>query len=120
MATPRFVPWDLPGRCTRCKSGTVDIDYVIQQQGVTIFSPRLKGGERFIAFDKIANFPEQAFMRIRARNKVLNIPFRREGMMHVAREEQVAENFDHQYYNQIPLPPNQQPPNTYYNLEIPQ
>lgn len=117
MATPRFVPWDLPGRCSRCKSCSVEIDYIIQDQGVSIFSPRLKGGERFIAFDKITKFGEHGFIRIRARNKVLNIPFKRDEMMHVAREETV-ENFDHQYFNQIPMPQKQ---SQYYNLEnIPQ
>lgn len=122
LATPRFVPWDLPGRCTRCKSGTVEIDYIIQEQGVTIFSARLKGGERFIAFDKIAKFGDQAFMRIRARNKILNIPFKRpDMMMNVAREE-IVDNYDHQYFNQIPMPPNKPQGNGhYYDLSnIPQ
>jgi hypothetical protein len=121
LATPRFVPWDLPGRCSRCKSGTVEIDYVIQDQGVSIFSPRLKSGEKFIAFDKVAQFGDQAFMRIRARNKVLNIPFKRPEMMQVAREE-IVNNYDHQYYNQIPLPPKPaQGQNRYFDLgDIPQ
>jgi hypothetical protein len=67
----------LPGRCTRCKSSTIEIDYIIQQQGISIFSPRLKGGERFIAFDKEMEFNERGFLRMRARNKVLNLPLLR-------------------------------------------
>jgi len=75
--TPRFIPWDLPGRCTRCKSATVEIDYVIQPQGVSIFSSRLTGGERFVGYDKMLAFPENAFIRLKARNRVMNLPLMR-------------------------------------------
>lgn len=74
--TPRFIPWDLPGRCTRCKSGTVEIDYIIQNQGVSIYSSRLKGGERFVSFDKPVEFNEYGYIRIKSRNKILNLPLR--------------------------------------------
>lgn len=76
----------MPGRCTRCKSSTVEIDYVIQQHGVSIFSPRLKGGERFIAFDKPLEFKDKAFLRLRARNKVLNLPIQRSDISRIAGE----------------------------------
>lgn len=85
--TPRFIPWDLPGRCTRCKSGTVEIDYIIQPQGVSIFSSRLKGGERFLAFDKQVDIPDRAVMRIKARNKVLNLPLKRHELVAVKEEK---------------------------------
>lgn len=98
MLTPRFIPWDLPGRCTRCKSGTVEIDYIIQPQGVSIFSSRLKGGERFLAFDKQVDIPDRAVMRIKARNKVLNLPLKRPELDAVKEEgPRIPEYF-------IPLP----------------
>lgn len=78
----------MPGRCTRCKSSTVEIDYVIQQHGVSIFSPRLKGGERFIVFDKPIEFTDKAFLRLRARNKVLNLPIQRQEFSRIAGENQ--------------------------------
>ena len=55
----------------------MEIDYVIQPNGVSIFCPRLKDGERFIGFDKPAEFGANAILRLRARNKVLNLPLLR-------------------------------------------
>lgn len=56
----------------------MEIDYIIQSQGVSLFSPRLKGGERYVAFDKPETFGPSSMIRIRARNKLLNIPVHRE------------------------------------------
>ena len=54
LKTPRFVPWDQPGRCSSCRSGSVELDYFIQAEGVTIFSSRLKSdGKSFVPFDEI-------------------------------------------------------------------
>jgi hypothetical protein len=55
----------------------VEVDYVIQPQGVSVFSPRLNGGERFVGFDKKMPFHDRAYMRIKARSKVLNLPLKR-------------------------------------------
>ena len=52
LKTPRFVPWDQPGRCSTCRSGTVELDYVIQPEGVTLFSNRLKS-DTWVPFDEI-------------------------------------------------------------------
>ena len=90
LTTPRFIPWDLPGRCTRCKSSTVEIDYVIQPNGVSIFSTRLKDGERFIAFDKSAEFGERALLRLRARNKILDLPLQRSDLERLKAEDNAA------------------------------
>ncbi|KAL3078628.1 hypothetical protein niasHT_035111 [Heterodera trifolii] len=77
LQTPRFVPWDQPGRCSICRSGTVELDYIIQPEGVTIFSNRLKtDGENFVPFDTIVDFADRAKFRIRARNKVFTLPLR--------------------------------------------
>uniref|UniRef100_A0A914H7L5 Uncharacterized protein n=1 Tax=Globodera rostochiensis TaxID=31243 RepID=A0A914H7L5_GLORO len=77
LKTPRLVPWDQPGRCSRCRSGTVELDYFIQAEGVTVFSTRLKnGGENFVPFDEIVDFGDNAKFRIRSRNKVFTLPLR--------------------------------------------
>ena len=103
--TPRFIPWDLPGRCTRCKSSTVEIDYVIQPQGVSIFSPRLKGGERFIGFDKSGPFGNTAYMRIKARNKVMNLPLKRPELAAIP---ETSNDYDWMSFNKHQVePPNQ-------------
>uniref|UniRef100_A0A914HAF5 Integrase catalytic domain-containing protein n=1 Tax=Globodera rostochiensis TaxID=31243 RepID=A0A914HAF5_GLORO len=77
LKTPRLVPWDQPGRCSRCRSGTVELDYFIQAEGVTVFSTRLKNrGEHFVPFDEIVDFGDNAKIRIRSRNKVFTLPLR--------------------------------------------
>uniref|UniRef100_A0A183C7L2 Integrase catalytic domain-containing protein n=1 Tax=Globodera pallida TaxID=36090 RepID=A0A183C7L2_GLOPA len=77
LKTPRLVPWDQPGRCSRCRSATVELDYFIQAEGVTVFSTRLKnGGENFVPFDEIVDFGDNAKFRIRSRNKVFTLPLR--------------------------------------------
>ncbi|MGN6671083.1 MAG: hypothetical protein ACTHJ4_06055 [Candidatus Nucleicultricaceae bacterium] len=78
--TPRFVPWDLPGRCTRCKSTTVEVDYVLQPNGVTIICTRLKQ-QIYLPFDEGAKWSDGSRIRIRSRNKVLTIPLQMEGML---------------------------------------
>jgi hypothetical protein len=76
LNTPRYLQWDLPGRCTRCHSSIVEIDYVIQPNGVSVFCSRLSAGEHWIAFDKPMEFDENATVRLKARNKVLNLQLR--------------------------------------------
>ncbi|KAL3103959.1 hypothetical protein niasHT_030117 [Heterodera trifolii] len=85
LKTPRFVPWDQPGRCTRCKSGNVELDYFIQPEGVTIFSSRLKDdGENFLPFDEIVDFGDNAKFRVRSRNKMFTLPLRHPEVHQVA------------------------------------
>ncbi|KAL3107142.1 hypothetical protein niasHT_019538 [Heterodera trifolii] len=85
LKTPRFVPWDQPGRCTRCKSGSVELDYFIQPEGVTIFSSRLKDdGENFLPFDEIVDFGDNAKFRVRSRNKMFTLPLRHPEVHQVA------------------------------------
>jgi hypothetical protein len=62
---------------------------------VSIFSPRLKGGERFIAFDKEMEFGERGFLRMRARNKVLNLPLLRPELERVKEEAAEIDNIPH-------------------------
>ncbi|KAL3075210.1 hypothetical protein niasHT_037439 [Heterodera trifolii] len=85
LKIPRFVPWDQPGRCTRCKSGNVELDYFIQPEGVTIFSSRLKDdGENFLPFDEIVDFGDNAKFRVRSRNKMFTLPLRHPEVHQVA------------------------------------
>ena len=53
------------------------MDYVIQPTGVSVFSTRLKEGERFLPFDQVREIDVGQWIRISARNKVFNLPLKR-------------------------------------------
>ena len=74
LETPRFVPFDLKGKCDLCKSNTVEMDYIISKEGVTLSCTRMKG-EKFVPFDIISNLPDRCYFRIKTRGKVFTIPY---------------------------------------------
>ena len=76
LATPRWVPFDLKGRCNICYGSTVEVDYVLQTDGITIYCSRLKK-EKYINFDKKLEIDSKSMYRLRTRNKVYNIPIKR-------------------------------------------
>jgi len=76
LTTPRWVPFDLKGRCNICYGSTVEVDYVLQPDGITIFCSRLKK-EKYINFDKKLEIDSKSMYRLRTRNKVYNIPIKR-------------------------------------------
>jgi hypothetical protein len=79
----------------------VELDYVIQPNGISLFTPRIKGGERFIPFDKPAPYGNGSFLRLRARNKVLNMALKRPepAMQKGGNQPQPA------LFSEIPMPP---------------
>jgi hypothetical protein len=74
LMTPKFVPFDIAGRCTTCKSDVVEIDYSVTPNGVTIQCPRLKS-VKYVIFDFRYNLPNQCVFRVRTRGRVFNIPY---------------------------------------------
>lgn len=75
LKTPRFVPFDLAGKCQLCKSDAVDLDYVIQPYGCIFYCNRLKR-ERFVPFDISAKMEEGCtFFRVKTRGRSMNIPY---------------------------------------------
>jgi hypothetical protein len=72
LTTPRYVPWDLPGRCSRCKSQVAEVDYLLQPHGLTLYCNRLRG-PKWVPFDVIRQWRAGQAVRIRSRNKVLNL-----------------------------------------------
>lgn len=69
---PRFVQFDVTGKCKSCRSVDVEIDYVVTAQGITIYSNRLKSSA-YVAFDVVYDFPEHCFFRLKSRGKIFNI-----------------------------------------------
>ena len=71
--TPRFMPFDIVGRCNVCKSDNAEIDFLITIDGITIYCNRLKQ-PKFIQYDyKYESFPQFCLFRVKTKGKVFNI-----------------------------------------------
>nr|CAD2205137.1 unnamed protein product [Meloidogyne enterolobii] len=66
LNTPRFVPFDISGKCTTCRADDVEIDYVITLEGIHII-------KKFVAFDIIERFGKTNVFRFKTRRKVFSI-----------------------------------------------
>lgn len=73
LLTPRFVPFDVPGKCHLCKCDGVEIDFAVSQGGITFFCPRMKG-LKFVAFDLKKELPNHCVFRVKSKGRVFNIP----------------------------------------------
>ncbi|KAL7074803.1 hypothetical protein ACQ4LE_006147 [Meloidogyne hapla] len=72
LNTPRYVPFDISGKCKTCRAEDVEIDYVITMGGIYIISNRLKK-EKFVEFDIIEKFGENNVFRFKVKRKVFTI-----------------------------------------------
>jgi hypothetical protein len=73
LNTPRFLPFDYPGRCKSCKSSELDVDHIVTKEGITLYANRIRGA-KFIPFDQVFEFPDTCFFRLRCRGQTYNIP----------------------------------------------
>ena len=66
------------GRCNQCRGDNVDIDYIIEPQGVTLYSTRMKC-EKYVPFDHVHALDGggQQCIRIKQRGKHFTIPIKR-------------------------------------------
>jgi hypothetical protein len=71
--TPRFIPFDIPGKCVHCKSDGVEVDFAVTKDGVTFACPRIKE-MKFVAFDFKYDLPDTCIFRVRSKGRVFNIP----------------------------------------------
>jgi hypothetical protein len=71
---PRFIPYDVAGRCTQCKSDGAEIDYVITSRGITLQCTRMKG-PRYVLFDFPYLLPNGCWFRIKTKGRIFNIPY---------------------------------------------
>ena len=77
LYTPRFIPYDLKGKCKQCKSNSAEMDILVTKEGISVWCTRMKG-EKFIAFDIVCNMPDKCYFRVKSRGKVFTIPYRNE------------------------------------------
>ena len=73
LYTPRFIPFDIAGKCETCKSDSAEIDFLITIDGITIYCNRLHK-PKFVPYDyKYESFPEFCLFRVKTKGKVFNI-----------------------------------------------
>jgi hypothetical protein len=71
---PRFLEWDVKGKCPKCKSSIVDIDFFVSGNGIELHSSRFNV-ERFVFFDIPYQLPDQCHFRVRMKGHTYTIPF---------------------------------------------
>lgn len=74
LATPRFIPFDIQGKCKYCHSELMEIDYAISKDDIYIFCPRIRG-TKFIEFDIIYDLPQHCIFRVKCKGRVFTIPY---------------------------------------------
>ena len=73
LYTPRFIPFDIAGKCETCKSDGAEIDFLITIDGIKIYCNRLHK-PKFVPYDyKNESFPQCCLFRVKTKGKVFNI-----------------------------------------------
>jgi hypothetical protein len=76
LKTPRYIPFDQKGQCPTCRSGDLEADYMINQNGITISTNRMKQAS-FIPYDMSGEFAEDGGIVVKFRRKHITIPIKR-------------------------------------------
>ena len=71
---PRFLEFDIKGKCPKCKSNSTEIDYFINESGIEIESTRFIA-PKFVFFDLPHRLPNQCHFRVRMKGQNYIIPF---------------------------------------------
>ena len=74
LNTPRFVPFDLKGKCGLCKSDSAELDFLVSRDGITLYCSRIKK-EKFISFDLVYDLPQKCYFRVKTKGKIFNVPY---------------------------------------------
>ena len=75
LPTPRFLQYDIKGKCNTCKSDSAEIDFLVTIDGITIYCNRLQK-PKFVPFDyKYDSFAQQCLFRVKTKGKIFNIPY---------------------------------------------
>ena len=70
---PRFIEFDIKGKCNTCKCDMLEVDFVVTIDGITIYCSRINR-LLFVPFDyKYKQSPLYCLFRVKSRGKVFNI-----------------------------------------------
>lgn len=78
ITTPRLLKFDKPGRCSTCKSDSVEISFCVEKRGVWVDCTRIKDLQ-FVPFDLINDFPRTCIFRLKSKARIFSIPHETEG-----------------------------------------
>jgi hypothetical protein len=87
LNTPRFVPFEVKGRCTLCHSSNAELELVMHSEGVWVHCNRLKE-PKFVLFDKYATVNDNSLVRLKTRNTRFNIPIKNTKVKKILCEEE--------------------------------
>jgi len=78
---PRFVPFDVKGRCKQCRGEDMDLEYLIDPTGITISCSRMRK-EKYVPFDNKSTFNSgssnaEGVIHIKSRRKRFTLPLER-------------------------------------------
>ena len=73
LNTPRFVPFDTPGKCQNCKCDAVEISFAVSKDSIIICCPRMTL-PKLIPFDYRYDLPNECIFRVKCKGLVFNIP----------------------------------------------
>lgn len=71
--TPRFIQFDITGKCESCRADSAEIDFLVTIDGVTIYCSRMRQ-PIFVPFDyRYIALPHYCLFRVKTRGKIFNI-----------------------------------------------
>ena len=71
--TPRFIQFDIKGKCDTCRSESAEIDFLVTIDGITIYCNRMRQ-PIFVPFDyKYVSFPQYCLFRVKTKGKIFNV-----------------------------------------------
>jgi hypothetical protein len=76
LKTPRFIPFDLKGQCQHCRSSDLEVDYMVDQAGISVSTNRMKKTQ-YIPYDLMGEFSPEGAIVARIRRKHFTLPFKR-------------------------------------------
>ena len=75
LSTPRFLQYNIKGKCETCRSDSAEIDFLVTIDGITLYCNRLQK-PKFVPFDyKYESFPQPCLFRVKTKGKIFNIPY---------------------------------------------
>ena len=94
LSTPRFLQYNIKGKCDTCKSDSAEIDFLITIDGITIYCSRLLQ-PKFVPYDlKYESFPSFCLFRVKTKGKVFNVEHQTKGKFGENMIEENIRNYD--------------------------